>query len=489
MKLVAFTIFFAICVFKYSPLLGRNANNSPPPDTITSYWVKTECERLYEKGTYHLNLENKYLIPDTNSGGRSRSVKLPNGKKIFLVNVLFNLDSLPISLSLRNCSTRAMFLVFTGNIKGSFTIENLMFSRHPRLASGILLGCTIGAKTELYYSANEKPIFLFMTNRQSNSVNLTLPNNSILKMNNCRIDSGMFKLNYHDAELTNRIMDIVSISNCNFNVPINIYQDVDYLEFSLDTFSNLSLINTSINKKLSVYQSQFDNVFMKDGNFNEDGVNVNFHWDYLKGEKLGIGEDQDSIYKDKYRFSELLKLYEEFFNKYRNRGDLESANGCYAEMKLIETRRWEHLYQENKNFESFFRWQLNAFLSYFTDYGTNPAKAVIKSGWVILFFSIFYLFFPSDWDVSNRSQLLAKIKDIASKNREKSFLATVGFVAYSGLIHLLNALTLSLNAFTTLGFGDIPTHGAARYVTIVEGFIGWFLLTIFSVSLINQVLG
>jgi len=91
--------------------------------------------------------------------------------------------------------------------------------------------------------------------------------------------------------------------------------------------------------------------------------------------------------------------------------------------------------------------------------------------------------------VSNRSQLLSKVKDLASKNREKSFIATLAFVAYSAFIHILNALTLSLNAFTTLGFGDIPTHGAARYVTIVQGFIGWFLLTIFSVSLINQVLG
>jgi hypothetical protein len=69
------------------------------------------------------------------------------------------------------------------------------------------------------------------------------------------------------------------------------------------------------------------------------------------------------------------------------------------------------------------------------------------------------------------------------------WLLALGFLLYTGFIHLLNALTLSLNAFTTLGFGDIPPHGAARYVTIVQGFIGWFLLTIFSVSLINQVLG
>ena len=67
-------------------------------------------------------------------------------------------------------------------------------------------------------------------------------------------------------------------------------------------------------------------------------------------------------------------------------------------------------------------------------------------------------------------------------------MVTLAFILYSLFIHVLNALTLSLNSFTTLGFGDIPTKGAARYVTIVQGFIGWFLLTIFSVSLISQVL-
>jgi hypothetical protein len=185
----------------------------------------------------------------------------------------------------------------------------------------------------------------------------------------------------------------------------------------------------------------------------------------------------------------IVRIYSEVYKILKDQGNRIEANHCYAEMKQVETRRWKYLYEQNKSFEGLFRWQLNAFLSYFTDYGTNPAKAVIKSGWVILLFAIFYLFFPSDWDVSNRSQLLSKVKDLASKNREKSFIATLAFVAYSAFIHILNTLTLSLNAFTTLGFGDIPTHGAARYVTIVQGFIGWFLLTIFSVSLINQVLG
>jgi len=62
------------------------------------------------------------------------------------------------------------------------------------------------------------------------------------------------------------------------------------------------------------------------------------------------------------------------------------------------------------------------------------------------------------------------------------------YLSYLGLIRSLNAITLSINAFSTLGFGAIPVKGASRYITILEGFLGWFLLSIFSVSLISQML-
>ena len=61
-------------------------------------------------------------------------------------------------------------------------------------------------------------------------------------------------------------------------------------------------------------------------------------------------------------------------------------------------------------------------------------------------------------------------------------------VLYDLLIKILNAIMLSINTFTTLGFGEIPIKGLPRYLAIIQGFIGWFMLTIFSVSLISQLL-
>jgi Ion channel len=53
---------------------------------------------------------------------------------------------------------------------------------------------------------------------------------------------------------------------------------------------------------------------------------------------------------------------------------------------------------------------------------------------------------------------------------------------------VLNAIMLSINVFVTLGYGEIPARGLARYLAVIEGMLGWFLLSIFSVSLISQVL-
>lgn len=64
----------------------------------------------------------------------------------------------------------------------------------------------------------------------------------------------------------------------------------------------------------------------------------------------------------------------------------------------------------------------------------------------------------------------------------------IGFLIWGMVMRLINSLTLSLNAFVTLGYGEIEAKGVARYFCVVEGLVGWFLLSIFSVSLISQIL-
>lgn len=64
----------------------------------------------------------------------------------------------------------------------------------------------------------------------------------------------------------------------------------------------------------------------------------------------------------------------------------------------------------------------------------------------------------------------------------------IGFLIWGLIMRLINSFILSLNAFVTLGYGEIEAKGIARYFCVVEGLVGWFLLSIFSVSLISQIL-
>ena len=52
----------------------------------------------------------------------------------------------------------------------------------------------------------------------------------------------------------------------------------------------------------------------------------------------------------------------------------------------------------------------------------------------------------------------------------------------------MKKIVLSINAFSTLGFGQIPVGGFTKYVAIIEGFVGWFFLSIFLVSILNQMM-
>lgn len=198
----------------------------------------------------------------------------------------------------------------------------------------------------------------------------------------------------------------------------------------------------------------------------------------------------DSAIVNRYKewaYKDLINSYYKLYTIYKDRGDLESANGCYAEMKDVMGSRLKAVYEHDGGFQNYIQWKLNRLLKIYTNHGTNLALPIVISIYVILAFSEFYFFFPSEWDITNKSKLLHDFKEFKTKNNKGYFRPFL--VLLAGLfVSLINAFTLSVNAFVTLGFGAIPTKGLARYVCIMQGFIGWFLLSIFTVTLINQVL-
>ncbi len=185
-------------------------------------------------------------------------------------------------------------------------------------------------------------------------------------------------------------------------------------------------------------------------------------------------------------FRGLVKLYSYFYSQYRNHGDIDQANLAYRDLQTLYTKKHRFEYQTKGGLESFFRWRLNQIMDWYVDYGTSPAKALVVSFYILMVFAIFYFFYPSEWDHVSKEQLWVEIGK--TMNKKERNLKTVVRAIYLLFLAFINAFTLSINSFVTLGFGQIPTKGLARYVCIFQGFLGWFLLSLFSVALINQVL-
>lgn len=387
----------------------------------------------------------------------------------------------------------------------------------------------------------------------------------------------------------NKSQKVLSISNCQFSsandsAVISISGNIDKVGLFQSSFHSLLGLRELSNQQLIVQLCDFDKpVGFKQTAFNESQTDVKFS--QLAGFKIALypfGTDTvaylasddsqltDTVPENPYLFNSLMSVYSKLFNTYKYRGDRESANACYIEMKDLETRKLKFVFETQPNFNNYLNYHLNRFLKYFADYGTSPTRSLSISIRVILFFSLIYFFFYSKWDRIDRIFLMRRFRGLVSyfrqdRSMEDAYHAEfdleretfeefkkeiednrihlpffirimakplynlsllrhkiikwlykkaelrqrkwailgglkkwmVGTVAGTAIlaygiwlitIRGLNSIVLSINAFSTLGFGDIPVNGISRYITILEGFLGWFLLSIFSVSLISQIL-
>lgn len=278
----------------------------------------------------------------------------------------------------------------------------------------------------------------------------------------------------------------------------------------------------------------------------------------------------ESEFADAANYNNLISVYTDFLSLYKTRGDQESYNACYVEMKQIHTRRAGFLYRQRPTLESWFDWRLNQLLEVFSDYGTNAAKGLIYVFYVIIGFAALYLIFPSEPDNLSRQTSFAffdvvigyfstntTLVNLRKHKRQRAlddlhnfqttlavsredvpaFIAwlgkplyglnraylsasawlverfdivpgrwqelskgrklwtsvavgayMLGFLLWGVVMRFVNAFALSINAFVTLGYGEIQARGVARYLAVLEGAVGWFLLSIFSVTLISQLL-
>lgn len=312
--------------------------------------------------------------------------------------------------------------------------------------------------------------------------------------------SSRFKIELRDVEwLTleqNKLFS--STKDLTFYRPIVFLGAADNLEFKgNELFAPIVFENFNIDKKLTAKK----NLFHAGMGFKKSLLPENyldFDWSQLRAkDKLFIFE-LDSVpnggkayFANKLQdfgntdgFRTLIKQYANFYGHFKKDGDVISANKVYIELQEKHTEQFRYMYLLEGGLKNLFRWRLNQILKYYVAYGTDPARAMVISIYIMLLFAVFYFFFPSEWDKKGNILLFAEVRNTFDKSKKASF----GKAVWLLFVNFTNAFTLSVNSFVTLGFGSIPTKGLARYVCILQGFLGWFLLGLFSVALINQVL-
>lgn len=365
----------------------------------------------------------------------------------------------------------------------------------------------------------------------------------------------------------------ISIDSCNFQDDISLNQTtiINSLSISRTKFNHVSLLEfvPPPHGGFSVEWKQLANKLCEISTHLEPIAILGDTFQIETKSNIFDGKQIEDEY-DLIRFEKLVASYYNLLELYKQRGNLKSADACYVEVKDLQTKMLGYEYKTNPTINNFFLWKTNQFLRYFCDYGTNPAKSIVISFYVILIFGGFYFFFYSAWDKINQAYFLNRYtsltkylssqvtlgelyklnnqreirtysdfkKELDLKKKEvptyvtfmghvlyrystsrlntyswiigkldlqkglwkdlntgKKFLigtivafTIVIFVLYTILIKSMSATILSLNAFSTLGFGNIPVKGLSKYLTVIEGFIGWLLLSIFSVSLIAQMI-
>jgi uncharacterized protein YjbI with pentapeptide repeats len=151
---------------------------------------------------------------------------------------------------------------------------------------------------------------------------------------------------------------------------------------------------------------------------------------------------------DSPAYSVLIKNFKEF-------GQFEDADNAYYEYKVRKRVRMTSVWYNPLNSLEYI------FLDFACGYGTKPFWAVRFSILLIFLFSFAYI-----WND-------------AIKERDGSVRIQRNIAKRFG-----NALYFSVITFTTVGFGDwYPAKKYSKFFAMIEGFLGWIMLSLFLITL------
>lgn len=414
-----------------------------------------------------------------------------------------------------------------------------------------------------------------------------------IKFENClfQINDGIldaitkqnFGMDIRPLLIDNKVQNMdLTLQNCTFNIADSIrHKPQFYIALKNSIFSNLRIINTTVNGSVDLENTTISNNFQLSKSKISDnifvfGININplgtrLEWELIS-QKLSIYDHSKGQYYNYSHiqtipidvFNDMFSTYSVIYSAFKTQGNRYSTNQCYIEWKNLETAYLKKLYQKDNEFGVYFTYLMNVFLSIFCDYGTNPLKSLYISFYVMLAFAVLYFFLPHNFghqqssffgsltdyiltihtigDIRqtiieakqtylNETSQVKRYFDTIRETRKPFyyyliafpdlvryyisrtillnyfqvslwslqriekvnfvailviFMVVTAWVINRIIIRCLDCIALSMNIFTTLGFGSTEMIGVPMYLTVIEGFTGWLLLSFFSLSLISQ---
>ena len=241
----------------------------------------------------------------------------------------------------------------------------------------------------------------------------------------------------------------------------------NYFDLRVEECGKLDLSNTIV-KDIVDIDSHDSETNIK--GFDISGIRllgrIYLDWKQNKVKKLIL--QQDTSHANKAEQFRILK------ENYNLNGQYDSEDAAYIEFKRAESKD----FLEKSEKKPFFQKMADKIEYYFSLvifdkvglYATNPIRVLVSMTVIFLLFSFLYMLLPiifSDTAIVSSLFDAGDIRDLTLT--QKAF--------YHSAI-----------TFLTIGYGDYYPTGAMRWLSGVEGFIGLFLMSYFTVAFVRKIL-
>ena len=242
----------------------------------------------------------------------------------------------------------------------------------------------------------------------------------------------------------------------------------NYFDLRVEECGKLDLSNTIVKDIIDIDSSDFKTDIKA---LDLSGIRLlgRIYIDWKQNDVKNLILDQDTSNMNK---AEQFRVLKENYNLI---GQYDYEDGAYVEFKRLESKSQLEESQTKKiipriwdNISYFFRLVVFDKVGL---YATDPIRVLLSMTVVFLFFSLVYIILPM---VFPDTQI---ISSLFSDPNDPRNLSLIGKAFYHSSI-----------TFLTIGYGDYYPSGIIRWLSGVEGFIGLFLMSYFTVAFVRKIL-